>query len=108
MIGELLAVTSLLLFPIATYIVAKKIKNDAIDDVLGYLESDEGLKYIYKLGVVAGSGVRQGVGLGKKGGKFSMEDIVGQAIGGFIQNIMPQQNQPSNDGGQQTQRKDHM
>lgn len=88
MIGELIGVIGLLLFPICTYVIAKRLKNDAIDDILGYLESDEGLKYIYKLGVVAGSGIRQGIGISKGKGKFNLEAIVGEAIGGFAQQFL--------------------
>jgi len=85
MIGEIIGLISLLLFPICTYLVAKKLKNDAIDDVLGYFESEEGLQYIYKMAVVAGTGIMKGTGINLKGKKFKLEDIIGQVIGGYVE-----------------------
>ena len=90
MIGEIIGLISLLLFPICTYLVAKKLKNDAIDDVLGYFESEDGLKYIYKLGVVAGSGLMKGTGINLKGKKFKLEDVIGQIIAGYAEGFIGQ------------------
>ena len=87
MIGEIIGLISLLLFPICTYLVAKKLKNDAIDDVLGYFESEEGLQYIYKMAVVAGTGIMKGTGINLKGKKFKLEDIIGQVIGSYVEGI---------------------
>jgi len=87
MIGELIGLIGLLLFPICTYLVARKLKNDAIDDVLGYFESEEGLQYIYKLAIVAGTGLMKGTGINLKGKKFKLEDVIGQIIGGYVEGI---------------------
>jgi len=92
MIGELIGLMGLLLFPICTYLVARKLKNDAIDDVLGYFESEEGLKYIYRLGVVAGTGLIKGTGINIKG-KFKLEDVIGQIISGYAQRFLGGQEQ---------------
>jgi len=87
MIGEIITIFAFVFYPICSFVIARYIKNSAIDDVLGYLESEEGLKYVYKLGVVAGSGLRQGIGLSKGKGKFSLEGVVMEAVGGFVENI---------------------
>ena len=98
MIGELIAVISWLLIPISSYVIARKLKNDAIDDVLGYFESEDGLKYIYKLGVVAGSGLMKGTGINIKGKKFKIEDVIGQIIAGYAEGFIGKLA-----GGQQTE-----
>jgi len=98
LIGELIAVISWLLIPISSYVIARKLKNDAIDDVLGYFESEDGLKYIYKLGVVAGSGLMKGTGINIKGKKFKIEDVIGQIIAGYAEGFIGKLA-----GGQQTE-----
>lgn len=44
-------------------------------------------KKIYILGGLLGQGIKSGIGLPKKGGKFKIEDIIGQLIGGFVENM---------------------
>ena len=66
--------------------VAKKImfSSDNIiemaDVVLEYaLKTDEGQKRIYLLGALLGNGIKQGIGITGKTGKFKLEDILVQA-----------------------------
>ena len=98
MIGELIAVISWLLIPISSYVIARKLKNDAIDDVLGYFESEEGEKYIYRLGAIAASGFGQGIGLSKGKGKFSWEGLLAEIAGKYAQQWLGKAV-----GGQQTE-----
>lgn len=85
MIGELIAIISWILIPISSYVIARKLKNDAIDDVLGYFESEDGLQYLYKVGIVLGTGLMKGTGINMKGKKFKLEDVIGQIIGGYVE-----------------------
>ncbi len=73
---------------LGSFFILKKMKNEAIDEVFGYFESEDGLKFIYKMGVVAGNGLKQGVGLPNKGGKFKMDDLISGAVSGFAQNFL--------------------
>jgi len=88
MIGEIIGCISLLLFPICSYLIARKLKNDAIDGILGFFESEDGLNYIYKLGVVAGTGVMKGTGINMKGKKFKLDDVIGQVIAGYAEGLI--------------------
>jgi hypothetical protein len=45
-------------------------------------------KKIYMMGGLLGQGVRQGIGIGKTGGKFKIEDAIAQIIAGFAQRMI--------------------
>jgi len=68
---------SIVLGPLMTYVIAKKLIKDQKDEVLDtfedYIASPEGQQSIYTLGVLFGKGIQQGIGLkGKlKGGKIA-------------------------------------
>ena len=49
----------------------------------------ESQKKIYTIGGIIGNGVRAGVGIGGKSGKFKMEDLFGQVISGFVGKMLP-------------------
>jgi len=67
---------SLVLGPLMTYVIAKKLIKDQKDEILDtfedYIASPEGQQSLYTLGLIFGKGVQQGIGLkGKvKGGKI--------------------------------------
>lgn len=58
---------SLVLGPLMTYVIAKKLIKDQKDEVLDtfedYIASPEGQQSIYTLGLIFGKGVQQGIGL---------------------------------------------
>ena len=53
-------------------------------DVEEWLNSEKGQKALYSIGGMIGAGARQGIGLGKGGGKFSFADLATQIVGGFF------------------------
>ena len=81
---------------LGTYIMLKNtLKSNAVMDLtedilvnfLDKVQSDAEIqKRIYILGGILGQGIKSGVGLSGKTGKFKFEDLVGSLIGGFLQN----------------------
>lgn len=75
---------------IGTYAMLRMAKNkgfflDIFEDFIYDIADNEDLqKKVYLIGGLLGSGVRQGVGIGKKGGKLSLENLVMQFIQGYI------------------------
>lgn len=47
-------------------------------------ENVEWQKRFYVIGGLVGNGIRKGVGIGKTGGKFKIEDVLGQVVSSFI------------------------
>lgn len=85
---------------VGAYVMLKKYgKSDVFIEILEDFVTDlsenaEMQKRIYIIGGILGNGIRQGVGIGKTKGKFKLEDLIMQVIGGYIQNkVMPQQTQ---------------
>lgn len=83
-----------------TYAYAKSIVNtdtvlDIADEMLQELTQNvEMQKKVYFLGVILGNGIKKGIGIGGKGGKFKFEDLIGQALQGFLTNFMGGNQQP--------------
>ena len=79
--------------PIATYIIAKKImkdtKDDIIDEVFDIIQTEDGQKFLYSVGALIGNGIKTGVGISGKGGKFKLQDVLMSAVGQFIQSKIP-------------------
>jgi len=48
-------------------------------------ENVEWQKRTYVIGGLLGQGIKKGIGIGKTGGKFKMEDMMSQIVGTFIQ-----------------------
>lgn len=91
-------ITSIILYATMKYLVPRMIedtKNDIKDDIQEWLNTENGQKAIYLIGTLIGNGAKAGIGLSKGSGKFKMEDLIGQAIGSFLQGgmggLMPQQ-----------------
>jgi hypothetical protein len=76
--------------PLATYLIAKRMMSTdnligKLDEILGEIvQNTEMQKKIYYVGGILGSGVRQGIGIGKGGGKTSMIDIGMKLLEGFL------------------------
>lgn len=67
------------------------ISQDIVDESLDRLVNEpEMQKRLYLAGVIVGQGIKQGIGIQGKGGKFKFENIIGQAIGAVLQNVIPQ------------------
>ena len=75
---------------ISTYVIAKRMINT--DRIVDYayaildetMENVEMQKRVYGFGVLLGNGIKNGVGLSSKGGKFKFEDLIMQGIASFI------------------------
>jgi len=85
-------ITALILVVFLLYTLKKTIPNMIenekeyiISDVENYLNSEKGQKNLFLIGGMLSNGMKTGLGLTAKGGKFKMEDLAAQLIGGFIQ-----------------------
>ena len=88
---------TVIMTPLLTYFVAKKVANDTInnvkDDVFDYLQTENGAKMLFGIGAMLGNGIKSGVGLQKSTGKFKWQDIIGQIASQFIMSKLPMQSQ---------------
>lgn len=86
----MLSIIGWILGPITTYVIAKTMINrdrilDIFEDILGETtQNEEVQKKVFLLGVIVGNGIKQGMGMTKKGGKFSIEALIGEGIGQMI------------------------
>ena len=92
----LISLCTVVMTPLLTYFVAKKVANDTInnvkDEVFDYLQTENGAKMLFGIGAMLGNGIKSGVGLQKGTGKFKWQDIIGQIASQFImQKFQPQQ-----------------
>jgi len=74
---------------ISSYVMFRIVKKSIKREAEEWLNSEKGQKAIYTIGVLLGNAIKQGVGLGTGGGKLKFENIIGQAIAGFIQSKIP-------------------
>jgi hypothetical protein len=81
------AITGLTVF-MSGYVMFKIGKNSIKNEIFDFLSSEEGAKLFYSIGVVVAQGAKQGFGITTKGGKFKFQDMLGQAVGGFLNNIL--------------------
>ena len=76
------------------YVIAKTLtKPEKLMDTFDYFLNEltqnvEMQKKVYVLGILLGQGIASGAGLKGKGGKFKLDDIVGQGIGMFIEKML--------------------
>ena len=88
---------TVIMTPLLTYFVAKKVANDTInnvkDDVFDYLQTENGAKMLFGIGAMLGNGIKSGVGITKGTGKFKWQDIIGQIASQFIMSKLPMQPQ---------------
>lgn len=67
---------------------------DIFDMALTEMTQDiETQKKVYILGGILGQGIKSGLGMGRKGGKFKIEDIVAEGASMFLQKILGGQSQ---------------
>jgi hypothetical protein len=86
-----------------TYVVAKRMINtdkilEIFDEILTTVKEDtETQKKVFALGVLLGQGIKTGVGLNPKTGKFKFEDLLTQGAAMFLQQYLnksqPQQSE---------------
>jgi len=114
MLLEIIALTSAIASPFATYIVGKALlkntQKNIINDVIEFLDSEEcdnvieGLissekvqKALYTAGGFIGSGAAQGLGLQKGSGKMKLQDVIIGLATGFMQRqgLFSQQQAPT-------------
>ena len=112
---EIIALTSAVASPIATYFIGKRLINQAgsnmIDNVLDIIESDDAKnvlqnfinqestqKFFYEVGGLIGSGARSGLGIQKRGGKMGLKDLIISIAANYMglpqmnnEGIIPQQ-----------------
>lgn len=91
---------------LATYVIARKLLSfdrmmDFFDEATHELTTDvEMQKKLYLVGGILGQGIKSGIGMGTKRGKFKIEDIIAEGAGMFLSQIlqknMPQQLNTSN------------
>ena len=73
-----------------TYVILKKtISDEAILDKIDLItdeimKNDELQKKVYAIGALLGSGIAQGTGLQKKGGKFGLQELIMQIAGQWL------------------------
>ena len=96
MLQFIVSALTVVMTPLLTYFVAKKVANDTInnvkDDVFDYLQTENGAKMLFSIGAMLGNGIKSGVGITKGTGKFKWQDIIGQIASQFImQKFQPQQ-----------------
>jgi hypothetical protein len=61
-----------------------EISQDFLDEIAVNTELQ---RKIYILGVLLGNGIRSGIGIGGKGGKFKFEDVIGQGLATLFQSM---------------------
>lgn len=90
---------------LATYVIYKKVTNpayfiDIFDELLDYaLNNADTQKQIYIFGALIGQGIKSGLGMTGKRGKFKLDDIIGEAIAGFAQQFLSTAMKPENQQG---------
>lgn len=91
------AVTGVIVGPIIAYTTyfltkrtVKNIKNELKTEVEAWLNSEKGQKALYLIGGLLASGMKSGLGIQKGSGKLSLEGLVAQIVGSFIQSRLPQ------------------
>jgi len=84
---------------LCTYIVSKRIVKNAIaevkDEIFFSLQDEEMQKFLFSVGALIGQGVKSGIGLKARSGKFHWQDLIAQIIGQWVsQKTQPQQQFP--------------
>jgi len=112
---EIIALTSAIVSPIATYFIGKRLINQAgnnmIDNIFDVIESEDAKnilqnfinqestqKFFYEVGGLIGSGARAGIGIQKRGGKMGLKDLIISIAANYMglpqmnnEGIIPQQ-----------------
>lgn len=70
---------------ISGYVMLKMTEKRMKTQAIAWLQTEQAAKLLYQVGGIIASGAKSGFGLTQKTGKFKMDDMIGQLIGGFIQ-----------------------
>jgi len=70
-------------------IVGNSMINRVRNEIFDYLESEEGQKMIFSIGALFGNGVKSGLGMNPRRGKFKWQDLISMAIAQFFQSKLP-------------------
>jgi hypothetical protein len=100
---EQIAITAIgcILAPIMTYAILKRtMKTEKIleisDELLTEITSNvEMQKKVYLIGVLVGKGIIDATGMKTGGGKFKLDNVIGQGIGMFIEQMFSGQKKES-------------
>jgi hypothetical protein len=70
---------------------------EIVEDISDEIMTNKELQgKLYTVGAILGNGVRQGIGINTKGGKFKLDNIIGEVVGGLAKKYL-------NIGGEQEQ-----
>jgi len=95
----LLAIASPAIAVLGTYIMGKRLMKNAIDEVEDLIfsipQSEDGAKLLFSIGGLVGNGIKSGVGLNPRGGKFKWQDLLTGIAANWLENsgLIPQQAQ---------------
>lgn len=88
MIENILTVCiSVLCGAVATYVIIKKLVNpiDLTEEIVNFIVSDEEMqKKLVLIGALIGNGIKTGIGLNPKSGKYKFEDLISQVLASFF------------------------
>jgi len=63
--------------------------NQYIYEGVALSNSEKGQKFLFTVGAIVGNGIKTGVGLNPKKGKFRWEDLIGQIISQYFTQKLP-------------------
>lgn len=88
MIEQILTVViSILCGGLVTYVIIKSMvkPEEIVEDIMNFIVQDaEMQKKVFVLGAILGNGIKSGVGLNPRGGKFKFEDLIAGALAQFF------------------------
>ena len=64
-----------------------KIQEIVYESVSEVAENEDLQKKVYVIGALLGNGIKHGIGMNVKGGKFKISDIVSEGVGAFMRHI---------------------
>lgn len=66
--------------------ISQEIVDESLDRLVNVPEMQ---KRLYMAGVIVGNGVKQGIGITAKGGKFKFENLIGEGLSILMQSVLP-------------------
>lgn len=66
--------------------ISQKVIDETLDRMVNVPELQ---KRVYMLGVLVGNGVKSGIGIGTKRGKFKFEDLLAEGASILLQTVLP-------------------
>jgi hypothetical protein len=83
-IGLSALITGLTVF-ISGWVMFKIGENHIKNEVIDFMSSEEGQKFIYGLGALAAQGAKAGFGLNQRGGKFGFKELIMGIAGKWLE-----------------------